>query len=60
VTAVLPGATDTGFWDRLEGDWDRSRMMPPVAVARAVREAIETGPEALVEEIRITPPLGNL
>jgi 3-oxoacyl-[acyl-carrier protein] reductase len=60
VTAVLPGATDTGFWDRLEGEWDRSRMMPPAAVARAVREAIETPPEALVEEIRITPPLGNL
>jgi 3-oxoacyl-[acyl-carrier protein] reductase len=60
VTAVLPGATDTGFWDRLGGDWDRSRMMPPAAVARAVREAIETGAGALVEEIRITPPLGNL
>jgi 3-oxoacyl-[acyl-carrier protein] reductase len=60
VTAVLPGATDTPFWDRLGGDWDRTKMMPPIAVARAVREAAEAGPESLVEEIRIAPPLGNL
>jgi 3-oxoacyl-[acyl-carrier protein] reductase len=60
VTAVLPGATDTSFWDRLGGDWDRTRMMPPDAVARAVRDVVETGSEALIEEIRITPPLGNL
>ncbi len=60
VTAVLPGATDTPFWQRLGGDRDRSRMMPPAAVARAVREAIETDAGALVEEIRIAPPLGNL
>lgn len=60
VTAVLPGATDTPFWDRLAGEWDRSKMMPPAAVARAVREAAEAGPESLVEEIRIAPPLGNL
>jgi 3-oxoacyl-[acyl-carrier protein] reductase len=60
VTAVLPGATDTPFWDRLAGEWDRTKMMPPAAVARAVREAAEAGPESLIEEIRITPPLGNL
>lgn len=60
VTAVLPGATDTPFWDRLGGDWDRGRMMPATAVARAVREAAETPAEALVEEIRIAPPLGSL
>jgi NAD(P)-dependent dehydrogenase (short-subunit alcohol dehydrogenase family) len=60
VTSVLPGATDTPFWNRVGGDWDRSKMMPPAAVARAVREAAEAGPESLVEEIRIAPPLGNL
>lgn len=60
VTAVLPGATDTPFWDRLGGDWDRSRMMPPSTVARAIRQAIETPADGLVEEIRIAPPLGNL
>ncbi len=60
VTSVLPGATDTPFWDRVGGGWDRSKMMPPAAVARAVREAAEAGPDSLVEEIRIAPPLGNL
>lgn len=60
VTAVLPGATDTPFWDRLGDRWDRARMMPPAAVARAVREAAETPADALVEEIRIAPPLGDL
>ncbi len=60
VTAVLPGATDTPFWDALGDRWDRARMMPPSIVARAVREAAEAPPEAMVEEIRIAPILGNL
>jgi len=60
VTAVLPGATDTPLWDRLAGEWDRSRMMKPGDVARAIRTAIEAGPDALVEEIVIAPPLGSL
>jgi len=60
VTAVLPGATDTPFWDRVDGEWDRTRMLPPKAVARAVRECIEAGPDAMVEELRIAPQLGNL
>jgi NAD(P)-dependent dehydrogenase (short-subunit alcohol dehydrogenase family) len=60
VTAILPGATDTPMWDTLEGEWDRSRMMRAGSVARVVREAIESAPDSLVEEIRIAPPLGNL
>jgi short-subunit dehydrogenase len=60
VTAVFPGATDTPFWDRLEGEWDRTKMMPAAAVARAVREAADAGPNAMVEEIHIGPQQGNL
>jgi NAD(P)-dependent dehydrogenase (short-subunit alcohol dehydrogenase family) len=60
VTAVFPGATDTPFWDRLEGEWDRTKMMPVAAVARAIREAAEAGPNAMVEEIHIGPQQGNL
>jgi len=60
VTAVFPGATDTPFWDRLEGEWDRTKMMPAAAVARAIREAAEAGPNAMVEEIHIGPQQGNL
>jgi NAD(P)-dependent dehydrogenase (short-subunit alcohol dehydrogenase family) len=60
VTAVLPGATDTPFWDRAGGEWDRTKMMRPEQIARAVRGALEAGPECLVEEIQIAPPLGNL
>lgn len=60
VTAILPGPTDTPIWDEIGGDWDRSKMMCSETVARAVRGAIESGADSLVEEIRIAPPLGKL
>jgi NAD(P)-dependent dehydrogenase (short-subunit alcohol dehydrogenase family) len=60
VTAVIPGATDTPFWDRLGGEWDRTRMMPASAVAQAIRASAEAPAGSMVEEIRIAPPLGDL
>lgn len=60
VTAVIPGATDTPFWDRLVGDWDRTRMLPASEVARVIREVAEAPRCSMIEEIRIIPQLGNL
>jgi 3-oxoacyl-[acyl-carrier protein] reductase len=60
VTAVIPGATNTPFWDRMEGDWDRARMMSAAVVALAIRQAAESPSGSMIEEIEIAPQLGNL
>jgi NAD(P)-dependent dehydrogenase (short-subunit alcohol dehydrogenase family) len=60
ITAIYPGATATPLWNGLPGDWDRSRMVPPAEVARAVETALDADPAALVEEIHLGPVGGAL
>jgi NAD(P)-dependent dehydrogenase (short-subunit alcohol dehydrogenase family) len=60
VTALYPGATDSPLWDELPGDWNRALMVPPREVARAVVNALESDPSALVEEIHLGPVGGAL
>lgn len=60
ITAIYPGATSTPLWNDLPGSWDRSRMVPPAEVARAVETALDADPAALVEEIHLGPAGGAL
>ena len=60
VINLLPGAVDTPFWDDIEGDWDRSRMLRPETVAEAALGALRLPPEALAEEIVLGPAGGAL
>lgn len=60
ITALYPGATDTPIWDTAPGHWDRSRMVPPQEVARAVGFALDADPSTLVEEIHLGPAGGAL
>lgn len=60
VTALYPGATATDLWDEVPGEWDRSRMVPPDEVARALLHALDTREPALVEEIHVGPASGAL
>ncbi|HEV7508300.1 MAG TPA: SDR family NAD(P)-dependent oxidoreductase [Thermoanaerobaculia bacterium] len=60
VTALFPGATDTPIWDRLPGTWDRTAMVRPQEVARALAYALEADPSTLVEEIHLGPAGGAL
>ena len=60
VVAVTPGATASPLWDRVPGEWDRSRMIPAGAVADAVIWALGAGDGVAVEEIRLRPPAGDL
>lgn len=60
VTALYPGATDTPIWDTAPGKWDRSRMVPPSEVARAVGFALDADPSTLLEEIHLGPAGGAL
>lgn len=60
VTALYPGATATGLWDEVPGEWDRSRMVPVEEVARALVHALDAREPALVEEIHLGPAGGAL
>lgn len=60
ITALFPGATDTPIWDSAPGKWDRSRMVPPREVARAVGFALDADPSTLMEEIQLGPAGGAL
>jgi NAD(P)-dependent dehydrogenase (short-subunit alcohol dehydrogenase family) len=60
VVNLIPGATDSPFWDSIGGEWDRSRMLKPAEVAEAARAALRLPPGALLEEIVIRPAGGDL
>ena len=56
VMTVLPGAVDTPIWDDIPGDWDRTNMLRPEAVAQAVVDLLQQPRETSVDEIVLTPP----
>jgi NADP-dependent 3-hydroxy acid dehydrogenase YdfG len=60
LVALYPGATDTAIWDRLPGDWDRTRMMRPEEVAKVVVGAMLAAGGVALEEIHLGPPGGPL
>lgn len=60
VTAVLPGAVNSSFWDHMESTPDLSRAIPVAALAKHIVYLL-CQPEGLyVDEISIMPPLGIL
>ena len=60
VTAILPGAVDTPIWNNIEGDFDRSKMMPPEDIAQTVIFACKQSEKTLIEDIIVRPVAGNL
>jgi 3-oxoacyl-[acyl-carrier protein] reductase len=60
VTALLPGAVDTPFWDTIDHPPDRTKMVPARRVAEAVIFAVSQPQGATVDEIVLMPPLGIL
>ncbi len=60
ITALYPGATDTPIWDRLPGEWNRTAMVPPREVARALGYVLDADPSTLVEEVHLGPAGGAL
>ncbi len=51
VTTVYPPNVDTGIFDGVEGEWDRSKMLAPEVIAEAVWQAVANP----VDEV-IVPP----
>ena len=60
TTEIYPGATDSSLWERVPGEWNRSSMISPEAVAKALVWALDADPSANVEEIHLQPRGGNL
>jgi 3-oxoacyl-[acyl-carrier protein] reductase len=60
VTAVLPGAVNSSFWDKIEPKPDLSKMIPTETVAKHLLYLITQPLGAFVDEITIMPPLGIL
>ncbi|NHN35413.1 SDR family oxidoreductase [Paenibacillus agricola] len=60
VTAVLPGAVATPFWDTMEQKPDLSKMIPVQSVAKHLVYVLCQPEGAVVDEMTIMPPLGIL
>ena len=60
VTAVLPGATHTSFWDGMDEHPDFGQMLKPTHVAEAILSVAKQPLGMVIEEIKVAPPLGVL
>ena len=60
VTAVLPGAVSSTFWENIDPKPDLAAMIPTETVAKHVLHAINQPPGAYIDELTIMPPLGIL
>ncbi len=60
VTAVIPGAVHTPFWNRYAAGFDRSKMLVPSDVAEAIWHSYNQPSNAVTEEIVIRPACGDL
>ncbi len=60
TTLVIPGATNTPFWDQIPNPPDRLRMLKPEEVAGAILYALTQPPSVSVEEVVILPQEGIL
>ncbi len=60
VTALLPGAIDTPFWDRVPHALNRADMLAAEDVAAFVRCLLEQPPALHTDEVVLLPPKGIL
>ena len=60
VGVVMPGAVDTPLWDAIPSPPDRSRMLRPDDIARAVVLMATLPPGATLEELTVLPAGGVL
>lgn len=60
ISVVMPGATDTPFWDHLQGDWNREKMIPLEHLAKIIAGIALQPRELQMEEVTIMPTGGAL
>lgn len=63
VTSIHPGKADSDMQRQIQAmrgaAYDPSQFIAPASIARAVRLAVDMGPDAVVEELVIRPANGN-
>lgn len=62
VTAICPGAVNTGLWDTetVQADFDRAQMLTPEIVAQSILHAAVLPEQAALEELTLMPSAGAL
>jgi short-subunit dehydrogenase len=62
VVNICPGSANTSIWDTdsVQADFDRSKMMPPEAIAQSILHAVLLPPQAVIEELILMPSAGAL
>lgn len=61
VVTVSPGAVNTPIWDaNTMPDFDRSQMLTPELVAQSILHTALLPPQAVIEELMVTPSAGAL
>jgi DNA-binding FadR family transcriptional regulator len=56
VSTVYPGATDTQIFDKVPGEWDRSKMNKPEDVAEVVWKAYNAPAGTNIDDLDVPPP----
>lgn len=56
VSTVYPSATDTSIFDKVSGNWDRSKMNKPEDVAEVVWKAYHAPAGTNVDDLDVPPP----
>lgn len=60
VTSVLSGAVDTALWDEVPGQWNRTNMLQPSDVARAILRVADEPAHISVDEVVLGHQAGAL
>ena len=55
VTTIAPGPTDTAMFQGLSGDYDKSHVIAPVEIAKAIRAVIDAGPTTQLTVVQVRP-----
>ncbi|HEV8112507.1 MAG TPA: SDR family oxidoreductase [Planctomycetota bacterium] len=55
VSTIYPGPTDTGIFDGIPGDWDRTKMNKPEDVAEVVWKAYQAPDGTNVDDLDVPP-----
>jgi NAD(P)-dependent dehydrogenase (short-subunit alcohol dehydrogenase family) len=56
VSTIYPGPTDTTIFDRVPGEWDRSKMNQPEDVAAVLLKAYDAELGLNVNDLEVPPP----
>ncbi len=60
VINIYPGATGTGMWNSIQGDWPGEKMIAPAEIGSAVAYVLSRPPEIAIENLDLLNVAGRL